>query len=155
MGFCFSFLLSLEQMQMGRSVVISDNDCVNASHMTWLNSEERLNDGDIEGSKGSLMAGSVLPDFRSHLQYVIMFYLTSFWKQSGLFFFFFLLQLCSWSARYFFLHLFFLEVVQKTFGEVNETICIFFFLFYFFLLGVIQSYLKVIEQSHWLWRAVG
>lgn len=153
MGFCFFFLLSLEQVQMGRSVVISDNDCVNASHMTWLNSEERLNDGDIEGSKGSLMAGSVLPDFRSHLQYVIMFYLTSFWKQSGLFF---LLQLCSWSAWYFFLHLFFLELFQKTFGEVNETICNFFyFYFIFFLLGVIQSHLKVIEQSHWLWRAVG
>lgn len=29
------------------------------------------------------MAGSVLPDCRSHLQYVILFHLASFWKQSG------------------------------------------------------------------------
>lgn len=36
------FLLSLEQVQMGRSVVISDNDCVNALHVTQLNSKERL-----------------------------------------------------------------------------------------------------------------
>lgn len=27
---------------MGRSVVISDNDCVNALHVTQLNSKERL-----------------------------------------------------------------------------------------------------------------
>lgn len=29
------------------------------------------------------MAGSVLSDFRTHLQYVILFHLASFWKQSG------------------------------------------------------------------------
>lgn len=29
---------------MGKSVFISDNDCVNVLHMTQLNSKERLND---------------------------------------------------------------------------------------------------------------
>lgn len=33
----FFFLLSLERVQMGKSVVISDNDCVNALHTTQLN----------------------------------------------------------------------------------------------------------------------
>lgn len=48
---------------------------------------------------------------------------------------------------FFFPSFIFLEVFQKTFGKVNETICNLFW-FFFFLLGVIQSHLKAIEWSH-------
>lgn len=67
-----------------------------------------------------------------------------------------LLDLCSWIP---FSSFIFLEVVQNTFGEVNETICNFFFVCFFFSLWeVIQSHLKAIETlrgcrlgSWWEW----
>lgn len=60
-----------------------------------------------------------------------------------------LLELCAWSVWILFSSFISLEVVQKTFGEVNETICnllLCCFVFLFFLGGeVIQSHLKAME----------
>lgn len=107
------------------------------------------------------MAGSVLSDFRTHLQYVILFHLASFWKQSGkcvslcvCIYIMLLLLFPSLSCvlgvfGYFFSSFISLEVVQNTFGEVNETICnllLCCFVFCFFWGGeVIQSHLKAME----------
>lgn len=62
--------------------------------------------------------------------YFISYHFESF---LGSTFFFSLLELCSWSAwiLFFFPSFIFLEVVQKTFGEVNETICNLFCFFSF------------------------
>jgi len=59
---------------MGKSVVISDNDCVNALHVTQLKSKERLNGEKYKDQRAALWQ-PVFSGLRSHLQYVIIFYI--------------------------------------------------------------------------------
>lgn len=61
------------------------------------------------------------------------------------FFFFFYLSSVLEVLEYFFCSFIFLEVVQKVFGDVRDSLS---FILFLLLLGVIQSRLKAMECSH-------
>lgn len=138
------FLLSLEQVQMGRSVVISGNNCVNALHVTQLNSKERLKMMEAyKDRRAALWLGLFSLTVGVICNMWFYFILHHFGNSLGsvyicvyiCYYYYFsipLLDLCSWIP---FSSFIFLEVVQNTFGEVNETICNFFCLFFSFPFG--------------------
>lgn len=133
-SFRFISPLSLERVQMGRRVVISDNDCVAPSHRS---SEERLREETerVEGQpRGRVCSPWLLGVSCNMWLYFLSQNFETTLGAAFLFLFLLLLQSCSWSAwlLFFPLHLFFWKQFKRHLEKLMKQFAIYLGGFFFF-----------------------